>query len=154
VETRGTDELHAVFFKGKPHTWSLPAARGRKSGSGRDDKGRGVALVRVVSSGGETAGPVPLTNVLSVPLTNDGWPISAWFWQMWDSGDLDPDRAGCHVRIGWREVSNPIASPSSFPKAKRPGQTPGPFCEKKSTAKGNEPKPEYLLPARPTAPGW
>jgi hypothetical protein len=43
VETRGTDELHAVFFKGKPHTWSLPAARGRKSGSGRDDKERVVA---------------------------------------------------------------------------------------------------------------
>jgi len=32
VETRGTDELHAVFFKGKPHTWSLPAARSGKSG--------------------------------------------------------------------------------------------------------------------------
>jgi hypothetical protein len=23
--------------------------------------------------------------------------VSAWFWQMWDSEDLDPDRAGCHV---------------------------------------------------------
>jgi hypothetical protein len=39
VETRGFEGLHAVFFKGKPHTWYLPAARGRKSGSGRDDKG-------------------------------------------------------------------------------------------------------------------
>ena len=47
VETRGTDALHAVFFKGKPHTWPLPAARGRNSGSGRDDKGRGVAQVGI-----------------------------------------------------------------------------------------------------------
>jgi len=46
VETRGADELHAVFFKGKPHTCYLPAARGRKSGSGRDDKGRVVAYLK------------------------------------------------------------------------------------------------------------
>jgi hypothetical protein len=26
---------------------------------------------------------------LSVPVTNDGCPISARFWQMWDSADLD-----------------------------------------------------------------
>jgi hypothetical protein len=41
-------------------------------------------------------------------------------------------------------------------KGKRPGQTPGPFTstERTSTAKVNEPKPKYLLPDRPTAPGW
>ena len=46
VKTRGFDELHAVFFKGKPHTWYLRAARDRKSGSGRDDNlSRGRVLL-------------------------------------------------------------------------------------------------------------
>ena len=56
VETRGTDELHAVFFKGKPHTWSLPAARGGKSGSGRDDKGRAVTHFRGEDGDGKICG--------------------------------------------------------------------------------------------------
>src|SRR5271154_4282631 len=51
VETRGFDEMHAVFFNGKPHTWYLPAARGRKSGSGRDDKGRTVTHFEIWSLG-------------------------------------------------------------------------------------------------------
>jgi hypothetical protein len=29
------------------------------------------------------------TNLLSPPVTKDGCPISARFWQMWDSTDLD-----------------------------------------------------------------
>jgi ABC-type nickel/cobalt efflux system permease component RcnA len=35
----GVDALHASFFNGKAHTLSLQVQSGRKSGSGRDDKG-------------------------------------------------------------------------------------------------------------------
>ena len=37
----GVDALHAPFFNGKAHTGSLLVQSGRKSGSGRDDKGEG-----------------------------------------------------------------------------------------------------------------
>jgi ABC-type nickel/cobalt efflux system permease component RcnA len=40
----GVDALHAPFFNGKAHTQSRPVQFGRKSGSGRDDKGEGGAF--------------------------------------------------------------------------------------------------------------
>jgi hypothetical protein len=47
VETRGFEGLHAVFFKGKPHKWSLPAARSRKSGFAPVGMTRGELPIRL-----------------------------------------------------------------------------------------------------------
>jgi hypothetical protein len=57
VETRGTDELHAVFFKENRTRGRCQQREAGKSGSGRDDKERIVVYLGtcdwdVWSSGG------------------------------------------------------------------------------------------------------